>query len=199
MAPARKLHVPALAEAERLFVSLTGGDSRAPADDAEHRLPHNLAQVAARDGDEPECRRWPVLAFDRLADAALQPATPLELRIVCIQHLKYTITELAEPWHARSTRSRPSPTITGGNAKPLPSSTTPPPICSAPGLFGVATLAAFTTDPAPPPGASPSSTSCDREVPAFHAILRCHRHGRRPRPGAQAAPDGSSRSRWMLS
>lgn len=106
MQPARKLYTRGLDEAERLFATLNPADTAVPLPAIMNIACHNLAQLAAQDGDEPECRRLMILAFDRLIGAARQPATPLELRIACIQHLKYTLAELAEHL-ARETAPEP--------------------------------------------------------------------------------------------
>lgn len=94
--PARKLYTRGIEEAERLFATLNPEDTAVPLPAIMNIACHNLAQLARQDGNEPECRRLLILAFDRLIGAARQPATPIELRIACIQHLKYTLSELAE-------------------------------------------------------------------------------------------------------
>lgn len=94
--PSRKLYTRGLEEAERLFDTLNSEALAVPLPAIMNIACHNLAQLWAQDGNEPECRRLLIHAFDRLIGAARQPATPLELRIACIQHLKYTLSELAE-------------------------------------------------------------------------------------------------------
>ncbi|MFT3688949.1 hypothetical protein [Paenirhodobacter sp.] len=94
--PARKLYTRGLEEAERLFATMNPDNTAVPLPAIMNIACHNLAQLSAQDGNEAECRRLLILAFDRLIGAARQPATPLDLRIACIQHLKYTLSELAE-------------------------------------------------------------------------------------------------------
>ena len=94
--PARKLYTRGLDEAERLFSTLNPDDTAVPLPAIMNIACHNLAQLSAQDGNEAECRRLLILAFDRLISAARRPATPLALRIACVQHLKYTLSELAE-------------------------------------------------------------------------------------------------------
>ncbi|RWR27339.1 hypothetical protein D2T31_16945 [Sinirhodobacter populi] len=93
--PARRLYTRAVEEAERLFETRNPKDTAVPLPAIMNIACHNLAQLAAQDGNEPECRRLLILAFDRLINAARQPSTPIELRIACVQHLKYTLSELA--------------------------------------------------------------------------------------------------------
>lgn len=92
---AEALYRRGLAEAERLFATSEQIETSVPLPAIMNIACHNLAQLAARQGDEVECRRLLVLAFDRLLGAARIPTTPLALRIACIQHLKYTLAELA--------------------------------------------------------------------------------------------------------
>lgn len=105
--PARKLYLRGLEEAERLFATLNPNDTAIPLPAIMNIACHNLAQLARQEGREAECRRLLILAFDRLNGAARQPATPLELRIACIQHLKYTLSELAEHLAAQDAPAPP--------------------------------------------------------------------------------------------
>lgn len=92
---AEVLYRRGLAEAERLFATSEQIEISVPLPAIMNIACHNLAQLAAQQGDEAECRRLLILAFDRLLGAARKPTTPLALRIACIQHLKYTLSELA--------------------------------------------------------------------------------------------------------
>lgn len=92
---AEELYRRGLAEAERLFATSEQIETSVPLPAIMNIACHNLAQLAAQHGDETECRRLLVLAFDRLISTARKPTTPLVLRIACIQHLKYTLAELA--------------------------------------------------------------------------------------------------------
>lgn len=105
---ARKLYTRGLEEAERLFATMNPADTAVPLPAIMNIACHNLAQLARQEGCEPECRRLLILAFERLVVAAGQPATPLELRIACVQHLKYTLSELAEHLAAQEA---PEPSI----------------------------------------------------------------------------------------
>lgn len=93
---AEEIYRSGLAEAERLFATSEQIGTTVPLPAIMNITCHNLAQLAALRGDEVECRRLLVLAFDRLLGAARRPTRQLALRIACIQHLKYTLAELAE-------------------------------------------------------------------------------------------------------
>ncbi len=107
MGTAETLYRRGLVEAEQLFATPQKAQTSVPLPAIMNIACHNLAELAARQGDETECRRLLTLAFDRLIGAARQPATPLALRIACIQHLKYTLAELAERLAKQTTPEPP--------------------------------------------------------------------------------------------
>lgn len=96
VAAAGKLYSRAFEEAERLFAMRIPEDTAVPLPVILNIACHNLAQFAAQAGDEAECRRLLIHTFERLIDAAQCPATPIRLRIGCMQSLKHTLAELAE-------------------------------------------------------------------------------------------------------
>ena len=92
---ARRLYTRALQEADRLFDTGNADNISVPLPAILNISCHNLAELAARNGEQAECTRLLVHAFDRLAATARRPTAGLELRTACVQHLKYALLELA--------------------------------------------------------------------------------------------------------
>ena len=92
---ARSGYEDALAEAERLFEVAMERPSRFPAPVIYNVSCHNLAELEDRHGDSGIAEAFYRKACDRLHDAARSPATPLAMRIACVQHLKPALAALA--------------------------------------------------------------------------------------------------------
>lgn len=92
---AETLYRKALVEAERLFATRDEANLSVLLPVVMNISCHNLAHLAAMQDNEPECRRLLIVAFERLIGAARAADTPPFLRIACIQHLKYALSELA--------------------------------------------------------------------------------------------------------
>ncbi|WP_299472879.1 hypothetical protein [uncultured Paracoccus sp.] len=97
---ARTAYLDALEEAEQLFAVALIQSCRFPAPVIYNVSCHNLAELAERVGDSREAEAFYRKAYDRLIEAARSPATPLSMRIACVQHLKQSLAALAQ--HLRS-------------------------------------------------------------------------------------------------
>lgn len=105
---ARPLYERALREAERLFATLDAQGTAVPLPAILNIACHNLAQMHALAGDEAGAGRLRMLAFERLIGAAQRPATPIGLRVACVQHLRFTLSGLL-PHLERQPDPRPAP------------------------------------------------------------------------------------------
>ncbi|WP_265975435.1 hypothetical protein [Brucella intermedia] len=93
---ARTAYVDALEEAEQLFSAALVQSCRFPAPVIYNVSCHNLAELAERFGDSREAEAFYRKAYDRLFAAARSPATPLKMRIACVQHLKQALAALVQ-------------------------------------------------------------------------------------------------------
>lgn len=105
---ALRLYQRGLDEAERLFATLDPKGTAVPLPAIMNIACHNLAQMHAQTGNDAEAGRLLILAFDRLIGAARRPATPVELRVACVQHLRFALSELL-PHLERQPDPRPAP------------------------------------------------------------------------------------------
>ncbi|MBM7329217.1 hypothetical protein JS562_40095 [Agrobacterium sp. S2] len=93
---ARTAYLDALEEAEHLFAAALVQSCRFPAPVIYNVSCHNLAELAERVGDSREAEAFYRKAYDRLFAAARSPATPLKMRIACVQHLKQALAALVQ-------------------------------------------------------------------------------------------------------
>ena len=93
---ARTAYLDALGEAEQLFAAALVQSCRFPAPVIYNVSCHNLAELAERVGDSREAEAFYRKAYERLFAAARSPATPLKMRIACVQHLKRTLAALVQ-------------------------------------------------------------------------------------------------------
>lgn len=91
-------YTDALTEAERLFDA--AGDWGSVAVPVIFNIScHNLAELFERSGDAAKAEACYQMACDRLLETARCPSGPLELRIVCAQHLKHALAMLVQHLH----------------------------------------------------------------------------------------------------
>lgn len=98
---ARAAYEDALTEAEQLFDAalLDGGSLPVPV--IYNVSCHNLAELEARQGNPEAAEVYFRKAYDRLLATARSPASPLPLRMACVQHLKHALVLLAQHLQAR--------------------------------------------------------------------------------------------------
>lgn len=93
---AHAAYIDALSEAERLFTAAIKQPGRLPVAVIYNVSCHNLAELDERNGDSAAAAAFYRKAYDRLLDTARSPATPLAIRITCIQHLKPALAALVQ-------------------------------------------------------------------------------------------------------
>lgn len=113
---ARTLYAEALVEAERLFEAAHSKADGLPAPVIYNISCHNLAEIALESGDSDAAHGFYRQAYDRLLGSARSPATPLKLRIACIQHLKHALAVLVRHMQAHDA-PRESLELTIGQAQ----------------------------------------------------------------------------------
>lgn len=102
MVSAQSLYHAALAEAERLFDQSAGAEMAASRPIIYNISCHNLAELALATADISDAEMHYRRAFEKLLEAARSPASPLCLRIACIQHLKHALTMLVQHLHVHN-------------------------------------------------------------------------------------------------
>ncbi|MCK9550335.1 hypothetical protein [Aquamicrobium sp.] len=92
-------YTDALTEAERLFDAVAGDRGSVPVPVIFNISCHNLAELFERSGETAKAEACYQMAYDRLLETARCPSGPLELRIVCAQHLKHALAMLVQHLH----------------------------------------------------------------------------------------------------
>ena len=93
---ARAAYDDALTEAEKLFETAMSLPASFPAPVIYNISCHNLAELCDKAGEKEQAGAFYRQAYDRLLLAAQSSATPLGMRVSCVQHLKLALAVLIQ-------------------------------------------------------------------------------------------------------